>query len=60
MRDAALWVPMINAVEYIREGWFGSAMRAHYDLAYLTAFNVGLTRVGLTLVRQIGFDSSDE
>ena len=60
MRAAALWVPIINAVEYIREGWFGSAMRAHYDLAYLTAFNVGLTLVGLTLVRQIGFNSSDE
>ena len=56
----ALWVPMVNAVEFIREGWFGSAMRAHYDLAYLTAFNVGLTIVGLTLVRQIGFDSSDD
>ena len=60
MREIALWVPMVNAVEYMREGWFGSAMRAHYDLAYLAAFNVGLTLVGLTLVRQIGFDSSDE
>jgi len=60
MRDLALWVPMVNAVEYVREGWFGSAMHAHYDLTYLAAFNVGLTLIGLTLVRQIGFDSSDE
>jgi ABC-2 type transport system permease protein/capsular polysaccharide transport system permease protein len=59
-REIALWVPMVNAVEYIREGWFGSLMHAHYDLAYLSAVNVGLTLVGLTLVRQIGFDSSDE
>jgi len=59
-REGALWVPMLNAVEYIREGWFGSAMRAHYDLGYLTAFNIGLTLLGLTLVRQLGFDSSDE
>ena len=59
-REVALWVPMVNAVEYMREGWFGSLMHAHYDLAYLAIFNVGLTLVGLTLVRQIGFDSSDE
>ena len=60
MRQIALWVPMVNAVEFIREGWFGSAMHAHYDLGYLATFNVALTLVGLTLVRQIGFDSSDE
>lgn len=59
-REHALWMPMLNAVEYLREGWFGSAMHAHYDLAYLAGFNVALTLVGLTLVRQIGFDSSDE
>lgn len=59
-RERALWMPMLNAVEFLREGWFGSAMHAHYDLIYLAAFNVALTLVGLTLVRQIGFDSSDE
>lgn len=59
-RDHALWIPMINAVEYLREGWFGSAMRAHYDLPYLIGVNVALTLVGLSLVRQVGFNSSDE
>lgn len=59
-REHALWMPMLNAVEYLREGWFGSAMRAHYDLPYLIGFNVALTLFGLILVRQIGFDSSDE
>jgi len=59
-RSVALWIPMVNAVEYMREGWFGSMMRAHYDLAYLGMFNLGLTLIGLILVKQIGFDSSDE
>jgi ABC-2 type transport system permease protein/capsular polysaccharide transport system permease protein len=55
-----LWVPMLNAVEFIRDGWFGSMFTAHYDLGYLVDVNIGLTLVGLILVRQIGFDSSDE
>ena len=59
-REIALWVPMVNAVEYMREGWFGSVMHAHYDLAYLATFNVGLTLIGLVLVKQIAFDSSGE
>lgn len=59
-QQAILWVPMINAVEFIREGWFGSVMRAHYDIEYLIAWNVALTLVGMSLVRQIGFDASDE
>lgn len=60
MRSFALWIPMLNAVEYIREGWFGSVMHAHYDLGYLVSFNIALTIVGLSLIRQIGFDLSDE
>lgn len=59
-QQTALWVPMLNALEYIREGWFGSSMRAHYDLPYLIIFNLVLTIAGLSLVRQIAFDSSDE
>lgn len=60
LRSFALKIPMLNGVEYIREGWFGSVMHAHYDLGYLISFNIALTLVGLCLVRQIGFDSSDE
>jgi ABC-2 type transport system permease protein/capsular polysaccharide transport system permease protein len=60
MRSFALWIPMLNAVEYIREGWFGSVMHAHYDLGYLISFNIALTIVGLSLIRQIGFNLSDE
>jgi ABC-type polysaccharide/polyol phosphate export permease len=59
-RDIVLWLPQLNALEFIREGWFGSLMRAHYDLAYLSLFNLLLTFAGLSLVRQIGLDAREE
>lgn len=60
MREIVLWLPQLNALEYIREGWFGSLMTAHYDLAYLCTCNLILTFVGLSLVRQVGLDARDE
>ena len=60
IREALLWVPMLNAVEYIREGWFGSVFTAYYDLDYLILWNVALSVIGLSLVRQLRFDSSAE
>lgn len=59
-RELVLWVPMINAVEYMREGWFGSEITAYYDLPYLTYCNIGLTLLGLMLVRSVAFDTSEE
>lgn len=58
MREIVLWLPMLNGLEYLREGWFGSAMRAHYDISYVAIFNLALTFIGLSLVRQIGLDTS--
>lgn len=60
MRDVVLWLPMLNALEYLREGWFGSVMKAHYDIPYVIVFNLILTFTGLSLVRQVGVDTSDE
>lgn len=42
-----LYLPMINAVEYLREGFFGSAMVAHYDMGYMAIANLVLTALGL-------------
>lgn len=53
MREVVLWLPMLNALEYMREGWFGSLMRAHYDMPYVLIFNVCLTITGLSLARQV-------
>ena len=62
MQKIVVWLPMLNALEYLREGWFGSAMHAHYDVPYVVVFNLCLTFVGLSLVRQVGTgtDSGDE
>lgn len=60
MQDIVLWLPMLNALEYLREGWFGSAMRAHYDIPYVIICNILLTFAGLSLVRQVGLDMSQE
>ncbi len=60
LQEIVLWFPMLNALEYLREGWFGSTFRAHYDIPYVMVFNLCLTFVGFSLVRQIGTDPSVE
>jgi ABC-type polysaccharide/polyol phosphate export permease len=54
MQKIVVWIPMLNALEYMREGWFGSLMHGHYDIPYVMMLNLGLTFIGLSLVRQIG------
>lgn len=61
LRTIALYIPMLNALEYLREGWFGSLINAHYDLGYVALVNTILTFVGLSLVRHSQqLDTSDE
>ena len=60
IRNVVLWLPQLNALELLREGWFGSLMRAHYDLGYLVVCNLILTFCGLSLTRQAGLDSREE
>jgi ABC-2 type transport system permease protein/capsular polysaccharide transport system permease protein len=60
VREVALWLPMLNALEFLREGWFGSLFRAHYDISYVVVFNLVLTFVGLSLIRQVGTDMGEE
>jgi len=58
-REIVLYLPMLNCVEMIREGYFGSKMNAHFDIPYVVCFNLALTLSGLALVRQIGL-AADE
>lgn len=51
LQELALWVPMVNSVELIREGFFGSKVRTHYDLELLLFFCMTITLVGLVMVR---------
>jgi ABC-2 type transport system permease protein/capsular polysaccharide transport system permease protein len=57
MQEIVLWLPMLNALEYLREGWFGSVMQAHYSLQYVVICNLCLTFFGLGLVRQIKLET---
>ncbi len=48
-----LILPMVHGVEMLREGYFGSAVRAHYDLGYMALCCAGLTLLGLAQTRII-------
>lgn len=60
LQQIVLWLPMLNALEFLREGWFGSAMHAHYDIPYVVIFNLIMMFVGLSLIRQVGINTGDE
>src|SRR5207237_283541 len=55
-QNTALWLPMVNGVEMVREGYFGSKIVAHYDIAYLFTFNMVLTLFALSLERVVSRD----
>ncbi len=52
-QEYILYLPMINAVEYLREGFFGSAVTSHYDIAYMVTANSIMTAIGLSKTRLI-------
>lgn len=52
-QEAVLLLPMVHGVEYLREGYFGSAINAHYDMGYMAAWNAALTVSGLLTLRAI-------
>ena len=49
----ALYLPMVNGVEFIREGYFGSAVVAHYDMAYMAVVNAVLSFAALVMTRKV-------
>jgi ABC-2 type transport system permease protein/capsular polysaccharide transport system permease protein len=48
-----LYLPMVHGVEYVREGYFGSRIHAHYDLGYMALFNSALLLLGLAKIRKV-------
>jgi ABC-2 type transport system permease protein/capsular polysaccharide transport system permease protein len=48
-----LILPMVHGVEYLREGYFGSQIVAHYDLAYMALCNTALTVLGLAQTAKV-------
>jgi ABC-type polysaccharide/polyol phosphate export permease len=54
VQDFWLLVPMVHGAEMLRDGFFGSKIRSHYDPAYLMAWCACLTLLGLAKVRDVG------
>jgi capsular polysaccharide transport system permease protein len=52
-QSVVLWLPMVHGVELLREGYFGSAVVAHYDMFYMLACCLILTFLALLQVRVI-------
>jgi capsular polysaccharide transport system permease protein len=50
-QEVVLMLPMVHGVEILREGFFGNAVRTHYDAPYMALCCLALTLVGLILVR---------
>lgn len=50
-QDAVSWLPMVHGVELLRDGYFGSTIRTHYDLGYMLMWCLSLTALGLAQER---------
>lgn len=48
-----LWSPMVNSIELMREGYFGTSINAMYSISYLIEINSVLTLIGFILLRKI-------
>ncbi|AXB80668.1 ABC transporter permease (plasmid) [Novosphingobium sp. P6W] len=53
-----LWLPMTSGLEYLREGFFGSQFKAHYDLEYMCTATMVLMLFGLTQVRRVALNET--
>lgn len=53
-QSVILYLPMVHGVEILREGYFGSSVHAHYDIAYMAEFCLGMTLLGLSMTREVG------
>jgi capsular polysaccharide transport system permease protein len=52
-QELALWVPMVNGTEMVRDGYFGDVVRTHYSATYLVCADLVMTLIGLSLVRDV-------
>ncbi len=52
-QEVVLLLPMVHGVELLREGYFGSTVHAHYDIAYMASICLVLTLFGFAQERYI-------
>jgi capsular polysaccharide transport system permease protein len=53
VQNILLMSPLVNAIELLREGYFGMSVKAEYSVSYILVVNLCLTLAGLILVRSI-------
>jgi ABC-type polysaccharide/polyol phosphate export systems, permease component len=56
----ALYIPMVNGVEIVRDGYFGDHINARYDIAYLIGFCVTLTVLALAQIAVVNREITPE
>jgi capsular polysaccharide transport system permease protein len=52
-QEIVLWSPMVNGVEMLRQGYFGTGIDARYSIEYLLKANAITLFVGMLLIRLI-------
>lgn len=52
-QDLVLILPMVHGVEFVREGYFGSKVVAHYDLGYMAICCAFLSLLALAQLRKV-------
>lgn len=52
-QDFVLLLPMVHGVELLREGYFGSTFKAHYNITYMAVTCACLTLLGLAKMQDV-------
>jgi len=52
-RDVVLWSPLVNAMEMMRSGLFGDAVRPYYSIGEPIAASAVLAIIGLAMIRRV-------
>ena len=60
VQSLVLYIPMVNGVEIVREGYFGHLVKAHYDLPYMLTCCVVLTFAALVQVADVSRNITPE
>jgi ABC-type polysaccharide/polyol phosphate export permease len=52
-QNVVLYLPMVHAVELVRDGYFGSQINAKYDMLYMATICAVLTLIALAQMRKV-------
>jgi capsular polysaccharide transport system permease protein len=52
LRPYVLYLPMVHGIEMLRQGYFGSIVKTHYDIGYMATCCLILSLSGFFVVRE--------